>query len=63
MIAIAALTFSFFRGLIDQLGHPSAEIGMSYDWSVALAAGLLILVGSVWRSRESAARLKPPGVL
>jgi len=32
-------------------------------WWVALLGGLLILTGSIWRSRESAARRKPPGVL
>jgi hypothetical protein len=30
---------------------------------VAIAASLLILTGSVWRSKESAAGRKPPGVL
>jgi hypothetical protein len=30
---------------------------------VALLGGVLILIGSIWRSRESAARRKPPGVL
>jgi hypothetical protein len=61
--ALAALTFTVFRGLIDKPGSPPGEISVSYGWWVALAGGLLILVGSIWRSRESSARRKPPGVL
>lgn len=63
VIALAALTFIIFRGLIDQPGSPSGQIGIDYGWFVALVGGLLILSGSIWRSRESAARRKPPGVL
>jgi hypothetical protein len=61
--ALASLTFTIFRGLIDKPGSPSGEISISFGWWVALAGGLLILVGSVARSRETAARRKPPGVL
>jgi hypothetical protein len=61
--ALAALTFIIFRGLIDKPGSPSGEISVDYGWWVALVGGLLILTGSIWRSRESAARRKPPGVL
>jgi hypothetical protein len=61
--ALAALTFVVFRGLIDKPGTPSGEISVSYGWWVALLGGLLILIGSIWRSRESSARRKPPGVL
>ena len=61
--ALAALTFIIFRGLIDKPGTPSGEISVNYGWWVALVGGLLILAGSIWRSRESAARRKPPGVL
>jgi hypothetical protein len=63
VIAIAALTFIVFRGLIDRPGQPSGEIGVDYGWFVSLVGGLLILAGSIWRSRESGARRKPPGVL
>lgn len=63
VIALAALTFVIFRGLIDKPGTPQGEITVAWGWGVALAGGLLILTGSVWRSRESAARRKPPGVL
>ena len=61
--ALAALTFIIFRGLIDKPGSPSGEIGLDYGWFIALLGGLMILTGSIWRSRESAARKKPPGVL
>jgi hypothetical protein len=61
--ALAALTFTIFRGVIDKPGAPPGEISIDYGWWVALAGGLLILVGSIARSRESAARRKPPGVL
>jgi hypothetical protein len=61
--ALAALTFTVFRGLIDKPGSPPGEITVGFGWFVALIGGLLILIGSIWRSRESAARRKPPGVL
>jgi hypothetical protein len=61
--ALAALTFTIFRGLIDKPGAPPGEISIDYGWWVALVGGLLILLGSITRSRESAARRKPPGVL
>jgi hypothetical protein len=61
--ALAALTFTLFRGVIDKPGSPPGEISISYGWWIALLGGVLILFGSVWRSRESAARRKPPGVL
>jgi hypothetical protein len=61
--ALAALTFTLFRGVIDKPGSPPGEITLDYGWFVGLVGGLLILVGSIWRSQESAARRKPPGVL
>jgi hypothetical protein len=61
--ALAALTITVFLGVIDKPGQPPGEISIDYGWFVALAGGLLILVGSIARSRESAARRKPPGVL
>jgi hypothetical protein len=61
--ALTALTFVIFRGLIDKPGSPPGEISIGYGWWVALLGGLLILTGSIWRSRESSARRKPPGVL
>lgn len=61
--ALAALTMTVFRGLIDRPGTPPGEIGTAWGWFVALVGGLLILLGAVTRARESAARRKPPGVL
>ncbi len=62
VVALAALTLTLFRGVIDRPGSPPEEIGVGYGWWVALLGGLLILVGSIWRSQESGARRKPPGV-
>jgi hypothetical protein len=62
--ALAALTFTIFEGVIKRPGSPPEEIGIGYGWWVALLGGLLILVGSIWRSqREGSAVRKPPGVL
>jgi hypothetical protein len=61
--ALAALTFVLFRGVIDKPGSPPGEISIDYGWFVALIGGLLILAGSIWRSRESSSHRKPPGVL
>ena len=63
IIALVALTFTIFRGVIDRPGSPSGQISIGYGWWIALLGGLLILVGSVWRSQESAGRRQPPGVL
>jgi hypothetical protein len=63
VIALTALTFTVFRGLIDKPGSPPGQISIDFGWWLALVGGLLILVGAVWRSQESAARRKPPGVL
>jgi hypothetical protein len=61
--ALTALTFTVFRGVIDRPGQPRGQIGITYGWWVALLGGVLILVGSIWRARESATTRKPPGVL
>jgi hypothetical protein len=62
VIAIAALAFILFRGLIDRPGTPPGEISIHYGWWIGLAGGLLILIGSVWRAQESATTRKPPGL-
>jgi hypothetical protein len=61
--ALAALTITFFVGILNKPGSPSGQISIDYGWWVGLFGGLLILVGSVWRSQEGASRRKPPGVL
>ncbi len=63
VIALAALAFTIFRGLIDRPGTPPGQISVGYGWWVALLGSVLILVGSIARTRESGARRKPPGVL
>lgn len=63
VVAVIALVLTIFRGVIDKPGAPSGEISITYGWWVAIAGALLILIGSVWRSQESAPRRKPPGVL
>ena len=63
VIALAALSLTFFRGVLDHPGTPPGEISIAGGWWLALVGGLLILAGSIWRSQESAARRKPPGVL
>jgi len=62
IIAIAALTFTVFRGLIDRPGTPPGEISISFGWWIGLLGGLLILIGSVWRTKESMNTRKPPGL-
>jgi hypothetical protein len=62
IIAIAALTFTVFRGVIDRPGTPPGQISITYGWWIGLAGGLLILVGSVFRAKESATARKPPGL-
>ncbi len=62
IIAIAALTFTVFRGLIDKPGTPPGEIGITFGWWIGLAGGLLILIGSVARTKESITTRRPPGL-
>jgi hypothetical protein len=62
IIAIAALTFTLFRGVIDKPGTPPGEISVGIGWWIALGGGVLILIGSVWRAQESATTRKPPGL-
>jgi hypothetical protein len=61
--ALVALTMTLFVGVIDHPGSPPGEITVTTGWFVALAADLLILSGAIWRSQESGARRKPPGIL
>ena len=61
--ALVALIMTLFLGVIDHPGSPPDEISVSIGWWVALLADVLILVGAVFRSKQSGARRKPPGVL
>ncbi len=62
IVAIAALTFTLFPGLLDRPGTPSGEISISYGWWIGLAGGFLILIGSVARAQQSGVTRKPPGL-
>jgi len=62
IIAIAALTFTVFRGVIDKPGTPFGEIGISFGWWIGLVGGALILIGSVARTKESMTTRTPPGL-
>ena len=62
IIAIWALGFTLFRGLIDKPGTPAGEISIGFGWWIGLVGGVLILIGSVWRAQESATTRKPPGL-
>jgi len=61
--ALVALTMTVFLGVIDHPGSPPDEISIASGWWLALFADLLILTGAVFRSKQSGARRKPPGVL
>ena len=63
IVAIVALIMTLFLGVIDHPGTPPGEISVTTGWFIALLGDLLILLGSVWRSQQSASRRKPPGVL
>lgn len=63
VVAVIAIMLVIFRGVIVQPGSPPEQISVTYGFWVGLVGGLLILAGAVWRSQESAARRKPPGVL
>lgn len=63
VVAVVVLILVLFRGVIDRPGSPGEEISLAFGWWVALAGGVLILIGSMWRSQEGAPRRKPPGVL
>ena len=63
VVAVIALVLTLFRGVIDKPGSPSGEISLSWGFGLAIVGSLLILVGAMWRSQESAPRRKPPGVL
>jgi len=63
VVSVVSLILTLFIGVIDHPGSPPDEISVTYGWFMALAGGILMLIGSVWRSQESAPRRKPPGVL
>ena len=56
---MVALIMTLFVGVIDHPGSPPDEISVAVGWWVALAADLLILTGSVWRSRRARPAASP----
>ncbi len=62
IIAISALTFTVFRGVIDKPGIASRRDRHHHGWWIGLVGGLLILIGSVARTKESMTTRKPPGL-
>jgi hypothetical protein len=60
---MVALILTLFLGVIDKPGSPRGEITVAIGWWLALIADLLILSGAIWRSQESGAARKPPGIL
>jgi hypothetical protein len=63
IVALMGLVFLVFRGVIDKPGFPESEVRITWGWGLAMLGAVMILIGAVWRSRESAAQRKPPGVL
>jgi hypothetical protein len=63
VVAIAALGLILYEGVISRPGDPSGDVALRFGWFVALAGGVLMLVGSVMRQSESEAVRKPPGTL
>ena len=63
VVAVITFVLTIFRGLIDRPGAPADQISIDFGWGIALAGTLLMILGAVWRSQESAPRRKPPGVL
>lgn len=63
VVAIAALGFIFYTGIIDRPGQPSGDIELEIGWYGLMLGTILMLVGSVMRQQESETKRKPPGTL
>jgi len=63
VVAIFALGFIVYFGIIARPGNLRAETTLDLGWFVALAGGVLMLYGAATRTGESDRRRKPPGVL
>jgi hypothetical protein len=63
VVAIAALGLMLMTGIILRPGEPKSAIELEYGWYVAMAGGLLMLVGSVIRQAETEVKRKPPGTI
>jgi hypothetical protein len=63
LLAITAVGLVLYVGVVDRPGDPPGQIVLAWGWYVALAGGVLMLVGAALRTGESARRRKPPGVI
>lgn len=63
VVGLLMLTGVVFFGPVYRPGNPRSQIGLSYGWWIALAGALMMLLGAVYRTQESTATRKPPGVL
>ncbi len=63
VVAIAALGFLFWVGLVDRPGDVRSLVSLRFGWFAAVAGVLLMLVGSVMRQQETEIRRKPPGTI
>lgn len=63
VVAIFALGFILYFGVIARPGNLRAETSLDLGWFIALGGGMLMLYGAATRSGESERRRKPPGVL
>jgi len=63
VVGVVTFILTIFRGVIDKPGAPNDQVSVDFGWGIAVLGTLLLIVGAVWRSQESAPRRKPPGVL
>lgn len=63
VVAIAAIGFLFYVGIVDRPGDPRSLVGLRLGWVVAFVGVLAMLAGSVIRQNESEIRRKPPGTI
>jgi hypothetical protein len=63
VVAIAALGFVLYFGVINRPGDPSGAISLGIGFLGMLVGAGLMLVGSVMRQQETEVARKPPGTI
>lgn len=63
VLAITAVGLVLYVGVVDRPGDPPGQIELTWGWYVALAGGVLMLVGAALRTGESGRPRKPPGTI
>ncbi|MDX6699142.1 MAG: hypothetical protein QOE65_2539 [Solirubrobacteraceae bacterium] len=63
IVAIAALGFIGYLGIVDRPGEPKGSISLQIGWFTMMLGAILMLVGSVMRQSETEVARKPPGVM